>query len=64
MNAETILTSTPLTNSYFNPVNQGQRRPEATMLFSRFVAECFEPGVLPTLKFATREIYSLLLRST
>jgi hypothetical protein len=24
------------------------------MLFSRFVAECFEPGVLPTLKFATQ----------
>jgi len=45
-----------------NPINQGQYRPEATMLFSQFVAECFEPGVLPTLKFATREIYSLLLR--
>src|SRR6267378_5619305 len=45
-----------------NPINQGQYRPEATMLFSKFVAECFEPGVLPTLKFATREIYSLLLR--
>jgi len=48
--------------AYINPVNQGQYRPEATMLFSQFVAECFEPGVLPTLKFATREIYSLLLR--
>jgi hypothetical protein len=32
------------------------------MLLSQFIAECFEPGVLPTLKFATREIYSLLLR--
>jgi hypothetical protein len=48
------LTSTPLT--------KGSTALEATMLFSRFVAECFEPGVLPTLKFATREIYSLLLR--
>ena len=48
--------------AYINPVNQGQYRPEATMLFSQFVAECFDPGVLPTLKFATREIYSLLLR--
>jgi integrase len=48
--------------AYLNPVNQGQYRPEATMLFSQFVAECFDPGVLPTLKFATREIYSLLLR--
>jgi integrase len=32
------------------------------MLFSKFVTECFEPGVLPTLKFATQEIYSVLLR--
>ncbi len=32
------------------------------MLFSQFIADCFEPGVLPTLKYATREIYSLLLR--
>lgn len=32
------------------------------MLFSKFVADYFEPGVLPTLKFATQEIYSLLLR--
>ncbi len=45
-----------------SPINQGQYRPEATMLFSRFVAECFEPGVLPTLKFATQEIYSFLSR--
>lgn len=33
------------------------------MLFSKFVTECFEPGVLPTLKFATQEIYSSLLRT-
>jgi len=26
------------------------------------IAACFELGMLPTLKFATREIYSLLLR--
>jgi hypothetical protein len=51
-----------LLDAHLNPINQGQYRPEATMLFSKFVAECFEPGVLPTLKFATREIYSLLLR--
>ncbi|PYT46211.1 MAG: hypothetical protein DMG47_05490 [Acidobacteria bacterium] len=30
------------------------------MLFSRFVAECFEPGVLPTLKFATRDLFASL----
>lgn len=51
-----------LLDAHLNPINQGQYRPEGTMLFSQFVAECFEPGVLPTLKFATREIYSLLLR--
>jgi integrase len=51
-----------LLDAHLNPVNQGQYRPEGTMLLSQFVAECFEPGILPTLKFATREIYSLLLR--
>ena len=51
-----------LLDAYLSPINQGQYRPEATMLFSKFVAECFEPGVLPTLKFATQEIYSFLLR--
>jgi len=50
-----------LLDAHLSPINQRQYRPEATMLFSRFVTECFEPGVLPTLKFATREIYSLLL---
>jgi integrase len=51
-----------LLDAHLSPINQGQYRPEATMLFSKFIVECFEPGVLPTLKFATREIYSLLLR--
>ena len=51
-----------LLDARLNPVNQGQYRPEATILFSKFVTDCFEPGVLPTLKFATQEIYSLLLR--
>ena len=51
-----------LLDAHLSPINQGQYRPEATMLFSRFVAECFEPGVLPTLKFATQEVYSALLR--
>jgi len=40
-----------LLDAHLNPINQGQYRPEATMLFSKFVTECFEPGVLPTLKF-------------
>src|SRR6266852_4359341 len=51
-----------LLDTHLNPVNQRQYRPEGTMLFSQFIADCFEPGVLPTLKYATREIYSLLLR--
>jgi integrase len=51
-----------LLDARLSPINQGQYHPEATMLFSKFVTECFEPGVLPTLKFATQEIYSLLLR--
>ncbi|MGC1965639.1 MAG: tyrosine-type recombinase/integrase, partial [Candidatus Acidiferrales bacterium] len=42
--------------------NKGQYRPESTMLFSMFVQDYFEPGVLPTLKFATQESYSFLLR--
>src|SRR5690242_2935199 len=52
-----------LLNAHLNPVNQGQYRPEGTMLYSRFIEECFIPGVLPTLKYATQEIYSLLLRT-
>ena len=51
-----------LLDAHLSPINQGQYRPEATMLFSKFVSECFEPGVLPTLKFATQEVYSALLR--
>ncbi len=51
-----------LLDAHLNPINQGQFRSEATMLFSKFIAECFEPGLLPTLKFATQEIYSFLLR--
>lgn len=51
-----------LLDARLNPINQGQYRPEGTMVFSQFISEHFEPGVLPTLKFATCEIYSLLLR--
>jgi len=50
-----------LLDARLNPINQGQYCPEATMSFSKFVTECFEPGILPTLKYATREIYSFLL---
>src|SRR5216683_5078313 len=51
-----------LLDAHLNPINQGQYRPEATMLFSKFARDCFEPGLLPTLKFATQKIYSFLLR--
>jgi integrase len=43
-------------------LNSGQRRAEATMSFGTFVTEQIEPVVLPTLKPATQEIYSHLLR--
>jgi integrase len=51
-----------LLGAHLNPINKGQYRREAPMLFSKFIADYFEPGVLPTLKFATQEIYSFLLR--
>jgi integrase len=44
-------------------LNSGQRRAEATMTFGNFVAQRFEPDILPTLKYATQKIYSLILRT-
>jgi len=43
-------------------LNSGQRRAEATMSFGDFVTQKIEPVVLPTLKPATQEVYSYLLR--
>ena len=43
------------------PLNAGRTVPRSVMTFRRFVEDEFKPLVLPTLKFATREIYSLLL---
>jgi len=51
-----------LLDARLRPINQGQHRPQSAITLAQFVAEQFEPGVLPTLKFATQEIYSLLLR--
>ena len=45
------------------PLNSGQRRAEATMTFGNFVAQRFVPDILPTLKYATQKIYSLILRT-
>lgn len=42
--------------------NSGKSPIRATLSFGTFVAEQFESGVLPTLKRATQEIYSFLLR--
>jgi len=51
-----------LLDERLRPINQGRHRPQSTMILSAFVSEHFEPGVLPTLKFATQQIYSPLLR--
>jgi len=51
-----------LLQSHLAALNSGQRRAEGTMPFAVFVTEHFEPAVLPTLKYATQEIYSFLLR--
>jgi len=53
--------SRKLLDARLRPINQGQHRPQSTVTLAQFVAAQFEPGVLPTLKFATQEIYSLLL---
>jgi len=44
-------------------LNSGQHRAEATMTLGTFVAQRFEPDILPTLKYATQKIYSLILRT-
>ena len=51
-----------LLQSRLAAINSGQRRAQATMSFGAFVADHFEPVALPTLKPATQEIYSFLLR--
>jgi integrase len=51
-----------LLQTHLATLNSGQRPIRATLSFGTFVAEQFEPGVLPTLKHATQEIYSFLLR--
>lgn len=41
-------------------VNDGRTPPRSTITFRRFAEDQFKPLVLPTLKFATQQIYSLL----
>ena len=42
-------------------VNEGRTPPRCTITFRRFVEDQFKPLVIPTLKFATQQIYSVLL---
>ena len=42
-------------------VNEGRTPPRSTINFRRFVEDQFKPLVIPTLKFATQQIYSVLL---
>jgi len=51
-----------LLEARLRPINEGRHRPQSAITFERFVREQFETGVLPTLKFATRQLYSHLLR--
>lgn len=51
-----------LLQARLRPINEGRHRPQSTMRFAAFVAEQFELGMLPTLKFATQRSYSHLLK--
>lgn len=43
-------------------INQGRHKPEVMISFERFVAERFEPNILPTLRFSTVRNYRHLVR--
>ena len=45
-----------------HPLNQGKRRPEASVTFGSFVSEKFEPIAMPTFKFSTQQGYHSILR--
>lgn len=51
-----------LLQSRLRPLNERRYQPESTMRLAAFVAERFQTGMLPTLKFATQQIYSHLLK--
>ncbi|MCH7844508.1 MAG: ATP-binding cassette domain-containing protein [Acidobacteria bacterium] len=51
-----------LLESRLRPINDGRHRPQSTSMFAAFVAEHFEPAVLPTLKLSTQQVYRVLLR--
>ena len=51
-----------LLETRLRPINEGRHRPQSTSMFAAFVAEHFEPAVLPTLKLSTQQVYRALLR--
>src|SRR5713101_5151258 len=51
-----------LLDARIQPINHGLHRPQAKISLSTFVVQHFEPGVLPTLKFATQKSYTWLMR--
>lgn len=51
-----------LLQARLRPINQGLHRPQSTITFEQFTREHFEPGVLPTLKFSSQQLYRVLLR--
>ena len=44
------------------PINEGRYRPEATITFSQFIADCWEPAVVPHLKASSVRYYGLQIR--
>lgn len=44
------------------PINEGRYRAEATITFSQFITECWEPAVVPHLKASSIRYYGLQIR--
>ena len=44
------------------PINEGRYKPEATITFSQFITECWEPAVVPHLKASSVRYYGLQIR--
>ena len=51
-----------LLETRLRPINTGQHQPYSVTTFAEFALRQFEPGILPTLKFATQESCAGLLR--
>ena len=44
------------------PINEGRYKAEATIAFSQFITECWEPAVVPHLKASSVRYYGLQIR--